>query len=338
MAALREFVESKSLNVDRQAGVIRDVKILGHESANGRSYSRGAISKARGLYEGMRVNVDHPKKPGESRGVSDRFGKLVNVREKSDGLYGDLQYIKAHPLAEMTVEVAERMPDQLGLSHNAEGRMAKRGGKQLVEEITKVHSVDLVSDPATVKGLFESEGSMDPETMGAETPAETAGSGNAIKDAFNAEIMKIVNGDGDLQTKVSGIKDLLKSLEQTMDKLSGKPKEPAPDDAGESAPAEESRRHKATPTVAQLQEQLNQFQVREEVRELFEAVGVRPNSLQVKAACLLPTEAERKAFVESMKGGGARPRSAGPLTESRREDGESFAMPKDSEAFAALAR
>lgn len=328
MASLREFVESKTLNVDRAAGVIRDVKILGHESANGRTYSRAAITKARGLYEGMRVNVDHPKKPGESRGVSDRFGRLVNVREKQDGLYGDLEYIKAHPLAEMTAEVAERMPDQLGLSHNAEGRMAK-GGK-LVESITKVHSVDLVSDPATVRGLFE-ETNMEPE-MG-----ETSGSGNAIKDAFNAEIMKIVNGDGDLQTKVSGIKDLLKSLETTMSKLNGE--EPAAPPEEEAAPAEESRKgKKSDPTVAELQEQLNQFRVRDEVRALFEAAGVRPDSLQVKAACLLPTEAERKAFVESMRGGVTRPRSAGPLTESRREDGESLAMPKDSESFAALVR
>ena len=142
-AKITDLFESRNLKVDRDAGVIRGVKILGHVSANGREYSKAAVTKARGLYEGMRVNVDHPKKAGESRGLGDRFGRLVNVREQGDGLYGDLEYIRSHPLAEMTAEAAERMPEQLGLSHNAEGRTVTRGGKVLVEEITRV-SVEIL--------------------------------------------------------------------------------------------------------------------------------------------------------------------------------------------------
>jgi hypothetical protein len=153
--------QTVSGRVDRAAGVIRGVKIIGRISANGREYTREALSKARGLYEGIKVNCDHPTRHNEARGVGDRFGRLVNVREKDGSLYGDLEYLKSHPMAERVAEAAETMPDAFGLSHNAEGRTVMRNGKTIVEEITRVRSVDLVSDPATTSGLFESRGRRD---------------------------------------------------------------------------------------------------------------------------------------------------------------------------------
>lgn len=155
---LVERVASNSVRVDRAAGILRGVKVLGYESANGRTYSREAIARARGLYEGRAVNVDHPARPNDPRGLASRFGRLVNVVVESDGLYADLEYLKSHALANVVCEAAERMPGNLGLSHNADGRTVRRGGKTIVEEIKSVRSVDLVSDPATTSGLFESRG------------------------------------------------------------------------------------------------------------------------------------------------------------------------------------
>ena len=40
----------------------------------------------------------------------------------------------------------------------ASGRTRQERGRTIVEQITAVHSVDLVSDPATTSGLFESVG------------------------------------------------------------------------------------------------------------------------------------------------------------------------------------
>lgn len=142
--------------VDRAAGIIRDVRVLGRSSSNGREYTSDAVQAAVPLYEGASVNIDHPAKPQESRGVTSRFGELRNVRFERGGLTGDLHYLKSHPLAEMVVECAERMPGKLGLSHNVEGRTSRSHGTLIVEEIVKVRSVDLVADPATTKGLFES--------------------------------------------------------------------------------------------------------------------------------------------------------------------------------------
>ncbi len=154
---LLEYVASMPQEIDRDAGLIRGVKVLGYESSNNRRYTRIAVSRAKDLYEGIRVNIDHPcpERPDQQRNISDRFGRLENVREAQDGLYADLRYLSKHPLAPMVLEAAERMPDTFGLSHNAEGRVVRDGKRTLVEEIVQVRSVDLVSDPATNHSLFE---------------------------------------------------------------------------------------------------------------------------------------------------------------------------------------
>jgi hypothetical protein len=159
LVPLLEFVVSPCARVDRESGVIRDVKVLGYMSSNGRRYSPEAVRQAIGLYEGIRVNVDHPPaaRPEAERPLSARFGILKNVAARDDGLYGDLHYLRSHPLAEMTAEAAERMPETLGLSHNAEGRVSQVAGQTVVDEIVRVRSVDLVADPATTRSLFEGE-------------------------------------------------------------------------------------------------------------------------------------------------------------------------------------
>jgi hypothetical protein len=159
LVPLVEITRSTSLRVDRDAGVIHGVKVLGLVSANNRRYTRAAIEKARPLYEGIRVNIDHPHdaRPDERRRLADRLGRLENIRATDAGLFADLHYLKSHPLAAMTVEAAERMPEALGLSHNAVGRVVKHQQETIVEEIMQVRSVDVVSDPATTKSLFEEE-------------------------------------------------------------------------------------------------------------------------------------------------------------------------------------
>lgn len=144
-----------ALRVDREKGVIYGVKIIGNVSKNGREYPQATLNRAKSLYEGKAVNIDHPAKPGEPRGLRDRFGSIRNVVEKADGLYGDLHYNPKHALAEQVAWEAENNPGNLGLSHNANGRVVRKGAKPVVEEITSVASVDLVADPATTNGLFE---------------------------------------------------------------------------------------------------------------------------------------------------------------------------------------
>ncbi len=186
---LFEITFSAAPRVDREAGVIRGVKILGPSSRNGRVYTPRALKQAADIYEGVDVNIDHPDlgRPESERKFADGFGYLTRVVLKDDGVYGDLVYLKSHALAEQVCEAAERMPHQFGLSHNAEGIVAARDGQTIVEEIISVRSVDIVRHPATSRGLFEAEGQAAPEAAlpgdtaaRRSTPSESGGSAAVI--------------------------------------------------------------------------------------------------------------------------------------------------------------
>ena len=74
-------------------------------------------------------------------------------------MYADLKYFKTHPMAERVLEDIERGIGFFGLSHNADGDVqVQADGTRLVTELLAVRSVDLVTDPATVKNLHESKG------------------------------------------------------------------------------------------------------------------------------------------------------------------------------------
>lgn len=149
------------LQVDAAAGVIRNVKVLGLESKNGRTYPAKTIREAASLYEGAKVNVNHPKgSPLASRDYQDRLGTLENVRVE-DGLRADLHFNPKHAIAEQLAWDAAHKPENVGLSHNVEARTSKKDGKTIVEAILKVQSVDLVADPATTNSLYESTGELD---------------------------------------------------------------------------------------------------------------------------------------------------------------------------------
>ncbi len=148
--------ESSSLpTVDREAGVIRGVRVLGRISRNGREYSDKAMDDAMRVYEGLPVRFDH-NRDGKERKFIESFGNLQNLVKKPDGIYGDMPFKKSHPHAELVCESAERFPKDFGLSHDADGSLVRRGGKMIVESIQKARSVDIVNDPATNAGLFES--------------------------------------------------------------------------------------------------------------------------------------------------------------------------------------
>jgi hypothetical protein len=156
---VQEYVQSagESLRVDAARGVLRGVKLLGLHSRNGRRYEEQALRKSIGLYEGSKVNVNHPTRdPLAPRDYRDRLGVVRNVRlEAGRGLFGDLHYNPSHALAEQLAWDAANAPENVGLSHNVLAKTRVEKGEVVVESITRVQSVDLVADPATTAGLFE---------------------------------------------------------------------------------------------------------------------------------------------------------------------------------------
>lgn len=148
--------------VDREGGVIRGVKLLGEESANApphnHVYPRATREKALGLFRDARVCLNHPTRAqsGETRPYQDGLGVVKDPREEGDGVYGDFHFNPEHPLASQICWDAEHAPQHLGFSINGDGDKRRDGGRTVVEAITGLSSIDLVSRPATTNGLFES--------------------------------------------------------------------------------------------------------------------------------------------------------------------------------------
>jgi hypothetical protein len=159
---LQEIVSSRgaAMGVDRAAGVIRGVKLLGLESRNGRRYLPEALRAAASLYEGAKVNINHSKgNPLAARDYQDRIGTVKQVAFRDGaGLFGNLHYNPKHVLAEQLVWDAENAAENVGFSHNVLARTSRQQETVVVDAILQVNSVDLVADPATTRGLFESNG------------------------------------------------------------------------------------------------------------------------------------------------------------------------------------
>lgn len=350
---LLEQTFSNSLRVDRESMVIRGVKVCGKKSANGREYSIAALDKLAGLYEGITVNIDHDRaSPNTERKMADGFGVLKNVRREADGAVGDLHYLKEHQLAPMVLERAERMPDTFGLSHVAVGKVVRRKGVNIVEDVMAVKSVDIVREPATTKGLFESQDTeggfdmavmtireiveavpketpgvdllqeqMDAGMVAADEPVEVAadtGPGDQVKAAFRAAVMEAFDDDSlDMKATIARIKEILTAQE----KLKPKAKEEPAEEPTEEEPTE-SVDHAAL--IAKLQ-----------ATNLLLEAGRDATPERVKAVAAMD-ESERQQLVESWpsKENRQRPTSSPP---KHRDDG-TIEFPRDTKKFAARLR
>ncbi|AWM42524.1 hypothetical protein C1280_35345 [Gemmata obscuriglobus] len=138
---------------NRTAGTIDGVLICGTSSANGRDYPVAVLKRDCAKYEGRPVNCDHSRESTVER----RLGWFTNVRPGPDGRpRGTLNLLKSHPMYERVMEAAERNPALFGFSHVALcDTRPGTGGREMVEAIRSVESIDLVAQPATTKGLFE---------------------------------------------------------------------------------------------------------------------------------------------------------------------------------------
>ena len=312
---LTESMDYSTATADAEAGIVRGIRIIGPSSpSHHRRYTESALRGAVGLYEGARVNANHMKTLGD-RQVEDRFGKLLNVRSDSKGgIVGDLHFFRTHPMASRLVEAVGRpeLHDTMGLSHQANGRTRNEGGTQIVEQIVKVLSVDLVADPATNKSLFECEENMDMAVEG--DPA--AGGADMTKQMFLQMAGEVIDGEGDGASKAAKINKLAKVLLKLADQLDGAMADPAAADAAppeENNPMPESQKAevgKLQETVAQQAAQLDAYKRLTESRRVA-------NPLWVAAVAAAPAES-RAALIESLP--------VQPLAESARS-----ASPKPQE-------
>ena len=139
--------------VDREKKIIRNVSILGLRSPNagGRDYSDQALDSAIKIFESAPAYYNHKK---GSRDVRELAGEFRNLSRDSQRVRGDLHVLERES---WLLDLAERFPQRAGASIDATVSYRKKaGGGEVIESIVSGRSVDLVTDPATVKGLFES--------------------------------------------------------------------------------------------------------------------------------------------------------------------------------------
>jgi hypothetical protein len=149
---LKESLNLTSSKIDREAGIIHGVKLLGENSKNGRRYTEKARRESVSLYENAPVNVNHSDQP---RKYEEHIATIRNVLAESEGTFGDLHLKQSHPLYEQIIEDAEKKTANIGMSHVVSGTTSRDGETVVVESITDVESVDLVANPATTTSLFE---------------------------------------------------------------------------------------------------------------------------------------------------------------------------------------
>lgn len=298
MARLHELTRlTPNTSVDADAGVIRGVKILGPSSKNGRRYSRKAMESAARLYDGVGVNLNHVD-DDNARSVSDAFGRLINVRIGGDGVYGDLEYLKSHSAAPAMVEMAQRMPEQFGLSHNADGSLESKNGEPIVEDVFNVFSVDLVRYPATVTSLYEGIESM---TKKSEQPPTTQP--KSLKEQLAALAGDDKLSEADLTAKVQ---TLFPARLKEGEGEESKPAEAKEGTANPDCPAckqtKESTQQPATDANAKLLERIGALERKTLVSQILAESGVIVQRLEPEHFQLLeaqPTEDAMRQLVES---------------------------------------
>ena len=309
--------------VDREAGVIHGALICGPASKNGNDYSRDSFGDLR-QYEGRHVYLNHAR----DRKAEDKIGWFENVRRRDDGMpVGDFHVLRSHPAAGGVFEAAERNPALFGFSHVAVCQTKRVGGRQQVESVERVESIDLVAEPATTRGLFEGvavattlgelvesvgarlggdrrrdarrwlvemdgDGLLDApagEMPAAETdPDEALWSG--FQAAMQAVMEKYKSGELDAADAAKEVRKYLMSHKRLMGQG-----EKSSDDAPAEAPAESSESVRLKADNDRLLREAADLRV----RLLAAEKGVRLTEEQAEALAALPTDDKRRRLLES---------------------------------------
>ena len=318
---------------DIESGVIRNVKIIGKVSKNGRVYSDEALKNAVPLYENAPVYIDHPSRmeAKTERSLREQVGNIRDPRWTPDGNYGDLHLYQNHADYKLLVERATKDKNGFGLSHNADGECRRTKGGEICESIENVRSVDIVGKPATTIGLFESE---DPDRPKEKTMqkfslkklVESYGSASEKKHLMLLEDAAVLDREVELEEPEEGdvsladgfrkaVADIHASDLSPQDKIDEIAKVLAAEGDLKNGPSQEAV-EETEDTAAKLesvQAELREMKLKDEVRTLCESESFKADDDDMKVLCLLESNSDRVNYIQKLKDKGR------PATSRRRE-------------------
>lgn len=144
---------------DKTEMVIRDHVVLGPISKNGYTYPVKTQQESIGVFEGAKAYLNHPvaRDMGEARDVRDLIGQHKNIRVVGEKTYSDLYLVNNRTVQDHVLPIVESAPSLIGSSVVIRGKLKKvEGGIPEMAQILACRSIDLVSEPATTQGLYES--------------------------------------------------------------------------------------------------------------------------------------------------------------------------------------
>jgi hypothetical protein len=152
-----DLTESRLSKADR---MVRDVAIMsGRNSRNNRTYSDRAMDDVVRLSEGAPAFLDHESKADLKsrdgvRSVKDLIGKFTGVTRSGDRVRGSLKVLGS--MWNFMESIAE-LGSGAGFSiHSQAAVSVGKDGREVIEQVKRIKSIDLVSTPAMVSGLWES--------------------------------------------------------------------------------------------------------------------------------------------------------------------------------------
>lgn len=158
-------VIGESANFDEDNMVVTGVSVLGPVSKNQRRYPVEVQEAALPLFEGAKAYLNHPtsKEMSDPRRVQDLIGEHKNIRMSGDMTYSDLHLIDNATVREHLVPIIKNKPHLVGNSIVVRGNsIREKDGWEKVTKILAVRSIDVVAEPATTHGMYESESQTPP--------------------------------------------------------------------------------------------------------------------------------------------------------------------------------
>ena len=145
--------------VDLQNNRISGVAILNSISRNKRVYLPSALQSIIPLVNGCKSFIDHSSDAFGNISVLRLLGSFSNARLDNGKVKADLNVLESAQAKDLLFELAQRSPYSVGFSVACRGVIADKldaSGREQVEKIIALRSVDLVVEPAATSGLFES--------------------------------------------------------------------------------------------------------------------------------------------------------------------------------------